>query len=146
MSPTEEVIERARELASRLFRLQPMRRGSLGERFVKCSKPGCACAEDPAARHGPYFSWTRQVGGSTRSKFLSAQQAAIVSRQIEAAHEFRRDLESFWELCEQWADAEVEPQEPSATEEVEKGGSGRVSLSSSGRRSRRSSPPGRSTD
>lgn len=145
MGSSEEVIERARELSARLFCVQPMRRGSLGERFVKCSKPGCSCGEDPSARHGPYFSWTRQVGGSTRSKFLSAQEAAVVSRQIEAARDFRRDLELFWELCEQWADAELEPLEPTATEAVEKGGSGRGSRTSSGRRSRRSALAGRST-
>ncbi len=38
---------------------KPMRRGALSERYVKCSKKGCACAESPDARHGPYYSLTR---------------------------------------------------------------------------------------
>ncbi len=51
-----------------------MRRGSLSERTIKCSKPGCGCGHDPNARHGPYFSLTRAVEGKTRSRFLTAEQ------------------------------------------------------------------------
>lgn len=31
----------------------PVHPGSFTERYVKCSKPGCACAVDEGARHGP---------------------------------------------------------------------------------------------
>ena len=37
-------------LAAQFGAPAPMRRGSLSERYVKCSKAGCRCAEDPAAR------------------------------------------------------------------------------------------------
>ena len=30
--------------------------GSVSERYVKCNKAGCACADDTDARHGPYYS------------------------------------------------------------------------------------------
>lgn len=30
-----------------------MRRGSVGERFMKCGKPSCACHTDKKARQGP---------------------------------------------------------------------------------------------
>ena len=66
-----------------------MRRGSLSERYVKCSKPGCACAERPAARHGPYYSLTRTVGGRTQSRFVPAEQADLVREQIAAGQQFR---------------------------------------------------------
>ncbi|MGA3029079.1 MAG: DUF6788 family protein, partial [Bryobacteraceae bacterium] len=59
------------QLAERLAQPKPMRRGSLSERFVKCSKPGCPCASDPKARHGPYFSLTRAVQGRTQSRLVS---------------------------------------------------------------------------
>ncbi|MFP5234119.1 MAG: DUF6788 family protein, partial [Acidobacteriota bacterium] len=39
-----------RQLATALAQPQPMRRGSLSERTVKCGKPGCPCAQDPKAR------------------------------------------------------------------------------------------------
>jgi hypothetical protein len=64
MAQSCEVPAPVRELAARLGHSQPMRRGSLSERYVKCGKPGCGCAEDPKARHGPYYSLTRAVGGA----------------------------------------------------------------------------------
>lgn len=134
----DEWVERARELAVQLARPQPMRRGSVGERYVKCSKPGCACGEEPTARHGPYFSLTRKVGGSTQSRFLSAQQAELAQHQIQAGRNFRRDLDAFWELCEQWADAELQAPEADSPEAVEKRGSKLASPPRSRRRSRRS--------
>src|SRR3972149_6539165 len=47
MADTPEVPVRVRTLATRLATPTPMRRGSLSERYVKCSKPGCACADRP---------------------------------------------------------------------------------------------------
>ena len=40
MSRRQEVPPRLRELAAQLAMPRPMRRGSLSERYVKCSKPG----------------------------------------------------------------------------------------------------------
>src|SRR6266853_2864568 len=85
MPDSREVPARIRDLAAQLAQARPMRRGSFSERFVKCSKPGCPCASDATARHGPYFSLTRGVGGRTESRFVAAAQAELVRRQVEAA-------------------------------------------------------------
>lgn len=98
---------RIRQLAAELADPKPMRRGSLSERTIKCSKPSCACAQDPKARHGPYYSLTQAVGGKTHSRFLTAEQAEVVRQQIDAGREFRGRVDSFWEACEQWADAQL---------------------------------------
>lgn len=111
-----------RQLAAELAEPKPMRRGSLSERTIKCSKPGCACADDPKARHGPYFSLTRSVEGKTRSRFLTAEQAAVARQQIETGHQFRDKLEAYWEGCEDWADRELEVSATASSEEAEKGG------------------------
>jgi hypothetical protein len=113
-----------------------MRRGSLSERTVKCSKPDCACAQDPKARHGPYFSLTRAVEGKTHSRFLTSEQAAIASQQIKTGHEFRTKLEAYWEGCEDWADRELEGSSRASAQEVEKGGFKRTSKTKSSRRSK----------
>ncbi len=81
MAQSFEVPGPVRELAARLGQSQPMRRGSLSERYVKCGKPGCGCAEDPKARHGPYYSLTRAVGGRTRSRFLNPEEAQRAREQ-----------------------------------------------------------------
>ena len=101
------VPPRVRQLAAELADPKPMRRGSLSERMIKCSKPSCACAQDPKARHGPYYSLTQAVGGKTHSRFLTAEQAEAVRQQIDAGREFRGRVDSFWEACEQWADTQL---------------------------------------
>jgi hypothetical protein len=111
-----------------------MRRGSLSERTIKCSKPSCACAQDPKARHGPYYSLTHAVGGKTRSRFLTQKQAEVVQQQIDAGREFRGRVDAFWEACEQWADTQLEQASPSS-EEVKKN-SKRISNSKSPRKSK----------
>ena len=46
-----------------------MRRGSLAKRTIECCKPQCACAQDPQARHGRYYSLAHAIGGKARSRF-----------------------------------------------------------------------------
>src|ERR1700676_1741109 len=116
MPNSREVPERIRDLATQLAQAKPMRRGSLSERYVKCSRPGCPCASDPDARHGPYFSLTRGGGGRTESRFVSAAQAELVRGQVQAGQQFRRQVEAFWEACEQWANAQLKG--PVATSET----------------------------
>src|SRR2546427_11406567 len=113
MREPHQVPARVQELAAQLAEPTPMRRGSLSERYVKCSKPGCACAERPTARHGPYYSLTRTVGGRTQSRFVPAAQTARVRQQIAAGQQFRRHVDALWDACEQSADAQLDT--PQAT-------------------------------
>jgi hypothetical protein len=118
---------RVQALSAALGQPQPMRRGSVSQRWMKCGKAGCPCATDPKARHGPYFSLTRGVKGRTSSRYLSAGQAAVARRQVEAAQAFRKEIAAMWEACEGWADDELEATAASCPEGGEKGGSGRRS-------------------
>ena len=126
-----------RQLAIDLADAKPMRRGSLSERTIKCSKPGCACAQDPKARHGPYYSLTQAVDGKTRSRFLTAEQAGVVEQQIDAGRKFRAHVGAYWEVCEEWADSQLADSTASLGE-AEKGGSKRTSKKKSSRKSKRS--------
>jgi hypothetical protein len=136
-SAPPDVPPPVRQLAAQLADAKPMRHGSLSERTIKCSKPGCACAKDPKARHGPYHSLTHAVGGKTRSRFLTAEQADLVRRQIHAGREFRGRVDALWEACETWADGQLEDLAASS-EEAKKGGSKRTSKVKSFRKSKRS--------
>jgi hypothetical protein len=120
-SDSSSVPAQVRALAERLAQLRPMRRGSLSERYVKCSKPGCACSQDPEARHGPYYSLTRTIDGQTQSRWVPAEQAERVRAQIAAGQEFRQQVDAAWAACEQWADAETTAS--ATTQGAEKGGS-----------------------
>jgi hypothetical protein len=103
-----------------------MRRGSLGERFMKCGKATCACHSETSARHGPYVVLTRGVDRTTRSRVLTPAQAAIARAQVARAAAFRERLEEYWQACERWADAELEAAAAEA-DAVKKGASGRRS-------------------
>ena len=134
-SPPPDVPSRVRQLASDLAGAKPMRRGSLSERTIKCSKPGCACAQDPKARHGPYYSLTHAVGGKTHSRFLTAEQAHLARQQIEAGREFRGRVDALWEACEQWADHQLMDVSASSRE-AKKRGSKQIFKTKSPRRSK----------
>jgi len=134
MAKAEEAPEAVRILAEQLSQPRPLRRGSLGERYLRCGKPNCACATHEQARHGPYFSLTRVVAGRTRSRRLTAQQAERVRQQLAAGQEFRRQVEAYWQASEAWAEAELE--QVAAAEAAEKRGSKQPSTRNSRARSR----------
>ena len=127
-----------RDLAAQLAQHRPMRRGSVSERRVKCNKPGCPCADDPDARHGPYFSVSRVVKGKTQSRWLDAEQAKVVRQQVESGQQFRRQIDAYWDACERWADAELESPDAASEEAAKKGGSKRPSRPKSSRKLTRS--------
>jgi len=123
---------RVEELSAALSQPRPMRRGTVNERRMKCGQASCACQRDPKARHGPYYMLTQATGGKTRSRYIGAEQVAVLRRQIEAGREFRRQVEAYWDACEQWADAEL-LQQTQATQAAEKKGSRRASGKRSGK-------------
>ena len=138
MSDPADVPQSVRDLLAALAVPQPMRRGSLSERYMRCNKPGCPCTEREEARHGPYFSLTRAVGQRTQSRLVSAEQAAVVRAQVAAGQQFRKQIDAYWEACEQWADAHLVAPEAASQEAAKKGGAKRPSRPRASPRSKRS--------
>ena len=136
--PNEAIPVVVRDLAARLADVSPMRRGSVSERSMKCGQKGCRCQQEAQARHGPYYSLTRPEGGKTQSRYLTAEQAALARRQVEAGQQFRKHVEAYWQACERWADAELDAPEAASQEAAKKRGSKRRSKSRSSPRSKRS--------
>jgi len=134
-TPPPDVPPQVRRLVTELADAIPMRRGSVSERTIKCSKPGCACAQDPNARHGPYFSFTHAVGGKTQSRFLTAEESDLVRQQIDAGRKFRGRVDALWEASEQWADSQLADLSASSGE-AKKGGSKRISKTKSPKKSK----------
>lgn len=125
------------QLVAMLSQPQPLRRGSLYERRMKCGQASCPCQSDPKAAHGPYFTLTQKIHGKTRSRYVAPAQVSMVRQQIAAGQQFREDIEAFWEACERWADEQLEPAATSA-KAAEKKGSKRTSKRRSAKRSKRS--------
>ncbi len=136
--PNPMVPEEVNAVASQLAEPRPMRRGSVSERYVKCNKAGCACADNKDARHGPYYSITRVVKGRTKSRWLDTEQARQVREQVAAGQKFRELVGAYWQACEQWADAQLENPEAASQEAAKKRASKRRSKSRRSTRSKRS--------
>ena len=129
------VPARIAQLAAAFAQPEPLRRGSLYERRMKCGQAACACQDDPKAAHGPYFTLTQKVKGKTRSRYIPSEQASLVRQQIESGRQFRERVEAYWDACERWADEQLEAV-PALAEEAEKKGFRRTSKTPSPRKSR----------
>ena len=135
MAEDSKAPKEVERLAAQLGRPRAMRRASVSERWMKCTKEVCACATDEHARHGPYYSVTWAEAGKTRSRLVSAEQLPVARQQIEADREFRRDVAAYRQARQHWADAQLaEIREEAASDEAAKKGASK-------RRSRAKSPP-----
>ncbi|CAN5496936.1 hypothetical protein BH24CHL9_BH24CHL9_05590 [soil metagenome] len=64
-----------RALAAELATIGFVARGSVISATTTCSSKGCHCRLERDRRHGPYWQWTRSVGGVTRTTRLSEAAA-----------------------------------------------------------------------
>ena len=70
--------------------------GTLHQRMKVCGKPGCRCAQDPQARHGPYYEWGHMVGGKLVHRVVTPQQAQLLQQAIDN-HRHAKQLMRAWE-------------------------------------------------
>jgi hypothetical protein len=61
---------------------ESMVQGSLTELTRKCGDPSCACATDPARRHGPHLYLMFKAEGKTHSVYVLPEQGD----EIKEAH------------------------------------------------------------
>lgn len=110
----ETIAKQARERIARirqaLARIDYLCSGTLLERTKMCGRAGCACAQDPAARHGPYFEWGHMHAGKLVHRQVSAGHAAALRRAISNYRVVRKLLRD-WEVeTERLIDAEQNSQ------------------------------------
>jgi hypothetical protein len=74
VSLTRRQQDRAARIAAELASLGLALPGTLIERRVRCGKPGCRCHADPPLLHGPYWQWTRKIGGKTVTRLVPDDQ------------------------------------------------------------------------
>ena len=83
--------------------------GTLLKRTKLCGKPNCRCAQDPAARHGPYYEWSHLAEGKLRHRVVSAQQAAILRHAITNQRRLKKLLRKWEHETERLVDAVAAP-------------------------------------
>jgi len=76
------ISARQRALATELAGIGFVASGSVIAATTTCSTPGCRCRTDPARRHGPYWQWSRSVGGTRRTRRLTEAEARLYQAWI----------------------------------------------------------------
>ena len=94
----EEIQKQFQSLRRQLARTPYLCTGSVMSLYNRCGKPQCACHTDEKAKHGPYFVWTRKVKGKTVTRTLTAEQAQLCKRCIEAMRELEKTIETMKDL------------------------------------------------
>ena len=68
---------------------ESMVQGSLSESTRQCGDPSCACAHDPAYRHGPHLYFRYKVEGRAQSVYVPPEQSAAIREAQQAWREFQ---------------------------------------------------------
>ena len=81
--------------------------GTLHKRTKVCGKPGCRCAQDASARHGPYYEWGHMLEGKLVHRVVSPEQAVLLQLAIDNYRSVQKLLRD-WEVeTEKLIDAEA---------------------------------------
>lgn len=94
--PTPALRKKREALLRRLPSLKSVLRGSLIERYKRCGKPGCRCADGPG--HGPkYYLSVSIPGARPLMKYVSLDYYDQVVEFLENYQQAHRLLQ---EICE----------------------------------------------
>ena len=108
MSTSLSELEAEREgLKRQLSDLGDLRPGSLVERYRKCGKPNCHCAQPSAKGHGPSFSLTHSVERKTLTKIIPSAFVEETRAQLAEHQRFRQLARDLVAVNEQICDARM---------------------------------------
>ena len=94
---TAGLRKRRKALLRQLPPLQAILRGSLIERYKRCGKPGCKCAEGPG--HGPkYYLSASYPGLRPQMDYVPQEAYAQTAEFLANYHRAREILETICEI------------------------------------------------
>jgi hypothetical protein len=93
-------LKRIRHIQAQIARFDYVCSGTVLTRTKVCGKPGCRCATDPEARHGPYHEWSRREEGRLVHSIVSPSEARVLGRAI-------RNYRAIQRLLRKWQDQSV---------------------------------------
>ena len=95
--PTAALRKRRNALLRQLPPLKAILRGSLIERYKRCGKPGCKCADGPG--HGPkYYLSVSYPGLRPQMDYVPQEAYAQTAEFIANYHQARQILEKICEI------------------------------------------------
>ncbi|MBT3274951.1 MAG: hypothetical protein HN368_17485 [Spirochaetales bacterium] len=117
-----ELEKRRDELLREVCELPIFRPGTLTNRYRKCGKSNCHCADEKSKGHGPSWTITRKVKGKTAAKYVRVEMLEETQTQIENYHYFRETINRLVEINVKLCDAQLETDKQRATRTAEKKG------------------------
>jgi hypothetical protein len=95
--PAAALRRRHQALLRQLPPLKAILRGSLIERYKRCGKPGCKCAESPG--HGPkYYLSVSRPGSRPQMDYVPQEEHAQAAEFAANYHRAREILEAISEI------------------------------------------------
>lgn len=95
--PAATLRRRRQSLLGQLPSLKAILRGSLIERYKRCGKPGCKCADGPG--HGPkYYLSVSRPGLRPQMDYVPQKSHAEVTEFVANYHRAREILEAISEI------------------------------------------------
>src|SRR6202045_5524652 len=91
-TPSSTLRRRRAQLLRQMPALDTLLRGSLIERYKRCGKPGCKCADGPG--HGPkYYLSVSYPGSRPQMDYVSQGSHAQIAEFVANYHRAREILE-----------------------------------------------------
>jgi hypothetical protein len=84
MSSKDKLLQQLEQAAASMVQ------GSLSESTRQCGDPSCACAHDPASRHGPHLYFRYKDEGKVHSVYVPTDLGQSLRNAQEAWHEFQQ--------------------------------------------------------
>lgn len=109
------------EVVKQISQLGDMRKGSITENFRCCGKPACGCHAADHPGHGPYYAFTTNVAGKTRTvQMLPGAKLKKFEREVSTYKEFRKLSNELIAVNETLCDARPAPDETADRADLKK--------------------------
>ena len=112
--------ERRQELLAQINQLGDLRPGSLVERYNKCGRANCQCAQPGARGHGPQWVVTTRVGGKTRTRAIPPEALEETRAQIAECQRLRQLVAELIDVSEQICQGRIQAARSEAADEGKK--------------------------
>ena len=132
-----ELMARRENIKARIGELGDLRPGSLKDRFRKCGKPNCRCAEPGHVGHGPSWSLTHSEKGKTVTKIIPVAAVPQTRQQLAECQRLRGLTQELVAVSEKICDARIVAGREGNDEKSEEGAKKNFPDRAAGRRHRR---------
>lgn len=105
--PEARALARIAAIRAELATVDLVCSGTLLKRMKTCGSPTCRCAQDPSARHGPYYEWGHMSAGKLVHRLISSDQAELLRRAIANYRRLRKLLRAWEAETERLIDAKA---------------------------------------